>query len=226
MTNNDDIMLIGDLTSDIEVDDDWVLNKIDEVIVESVEKHSALVALNVGKQLRDISRISGLALDKLIYGMHNNWESYNDVNDNFVDVVTSYIDIHTDNVMRYANVWAMFDGNVVPDELREEIQGKNIKDLIPIGLAISQGYDIEQKDWEAIAEAHDLTGVAKVLREDVKNKPPRKGSLQLYMDRTGTIWAFQNEERKFVGSLEVTDEDDVVQKAINRILNGAGVIKA
>jgi len=225
VTNNDDIILIGDLTSDIEIDDDWVFNKIDEVIAESIEKHSALIALRVGTQLREISRVSGLALAKLIYGMRENWETYDDVNDDFEDTVISFIDIHKDNISRYANVWALFDKKLVPEELRETIQDKNIKDLIPVGLAISQGYEIEQEEWEAIAEAHDLTGVAKVLREDVKNKPPRKGSLQLYMDRDGTIWAFQNEERFFVGTLVVADKQDAVQKAINRIINGSGIIK-
>jgi len=225
MTNNDDIMLIGDLTSDIEIDDDWVFNKIDEVIAESIEKHSALIALRVGTQLREISRVSGLALAKLIYGMRENWETYDDVNDDFEDTVIAFIEIHKDNISRYANVWALFDKKLIPKELRETIQNKNIKDLIPVGLAISQGYEIDQEEWEAIAEAHDLTGVAKVLREDVKNKPPRKGSLQLYMDRTGTIWAFQDDKRKFAGSLEIADEDEIVQKAINRILHESGIIK-
>jgi hypothetical protein len=225
MTDHDDIMLLDNINSDVEIDDDWIFNKIDDVIVESVEKRSALIALNVGRQLREISRVSGLALAKLIYGMNGNWESYRDVNDNFVDVVVSYIDIHPDNVMRYAGVWALFEGDTIPDELVEEIKGRNIKDLIPVGLAITQGYEIDQDAWEKIAAAPDYNTVLRTVREDVKNKPPRKGSMQLYMDRSGSLWAFQNDERKFVGSLEINDEDEAVQKAINRIVNGSGILK-
>lgn len=228
MTEHDDIMLINTLNTAVEIEDDWVFHKIDKVLAESVEKHSALIALNVGRQLREISRVSGLALAKLIYGMQLNWDSYTDINiqdDKFEDIVVSYIDIHRDNVLRYANVWALFDKKIVPEELVEHIQQRNIKDLIPVGLAISQGYEIEQDAWEKLADAPDYNTVLRTVREDIKNKPPRKGSLQLYLDRTGTIWAFQDEERKFVGSLEVTDEDEVVQKAINRILNGSGILR-
>lgn len=225
MTEHDDITLIDTLNSSVEIEDDWVFHKIDEVLAESLEKHSALIALNVGRQLREISRVSGLALAKLLYGMKINWENYTDINDNFEDVVISYIDIHKDNVLRYANVWALFAEKLIPEGLVDEIQDRNIKDLIPVGLAITQGYEIDQEAWEKIAAAPDYNTVLRTVREDVKNKPPRKGSLQLYLDRTGTIWAFQDDERKFVGSLEVTDEDEVVQKAINRILNGSGVIR-
>jgi hypothetical protein len=228
MTDNDDIMLLGDLTSDIEVNDDWVFNRIDEVLAESIEKHSALIALNVGRQLREISRVSGLALAKLLYGMKISWEQYTDINtkdDTFEDVVVSYIDIHKDNVMRYANVWALFANKVVPKDLVEEISQRNIKDLIPVGLAITQGYEIDQDAWEKIAAAPDYNTVLRTVREDVKNKPPRKGSLQLLLDRDGTIWAFQDDERYFVGSLEITNEKEVVQKAINRIINGSGILR-
>lgn len=225
MTEHDDITLIDTLNSSVEIEDDWVFHKIDEVLAESLEKHSALIALNVGRQLREISRVSGLALAKLLYGMKINWENYTDINDNFEDVVISYIDIHKDNVLRYANVWALFAEKLIPEGLVDEIQDRNIKDLIPVGLAITQGYEIDQEAWEKIAAAPDYNTVLRTVRKDVKNKPPRKGSLQLYLDRTGTIWAFQDDERKFVGSLEVTDEDEVVQKAINRILNGSGVIR-
>lgn len=225
MTEHDDMMLLGDLSPTVPTDNGWVLNRIDEVIDESVEKHAALIALNVGRQLREISRISGLAVAKLIYGMRENWDKYNDVNDSFEDVVSSYIDIHKDNVSRYANVWALFAENAVPKELEEDIQNRNIKDLIPIGLAISQGYEIEQKEWDKLAAAADYNTVLQVLREDVKNKPPRKGSLQLYMDRSGNIWAFQDEKRTFAGYLEIDDESEAVQKAVNRIISGAGIIR-
>ena len=225
MINTDDIMMIGDLTTTSEPDDKWVFNRIDEILQESVDKHTGLIALNAGRQLREISRVSGLGLAKLIYGMQKNWAEYNDVNDDFEDTVTSYIDIHRDNVLRYANVWALFDQEIVPEELKEEMQTKNIMDLIPVGLAIQQGYEIEQGEWEKIADASNLREVAKVLREDVKHKPPRKSSIQLYMNRDGTLWAFQDEERYFIGSLEINDDQYTVQKAIARILNNSGIIR-
>ena len=224
MTNNDDIMLVGSLDQPIVTDNGWILERIDVIIQESVQKHDAIIALNVCKQLVEISKTSGLALAKALYLIKINWDEY-DVGDEFTNTVLDYTGLHQHTIDRYVSVWAMFANHNVPKDLLEEVIQRNIKDLIPVAKAIEQGYEIEQKDWEAIAEAHDLTGVAKVLREDVKNKPPRKGSLQLYMDRGGTIWAFQNEERFFVGTLVVADKQDAVQKAINRIINGSGIIK-
>ena len=224
MIDHDDIMLIETVEKSIQQEDGWVLKKIDAVIQESVEKHAALIALDVGRQLKKISEVSGLALAKLIYGMQANWGTYQDVNDNFVDTVSSYIGLHIDNVPRYANVWALFAENVIPEELREDIQQRSIKDLIPIGAAINQGYEIEPEAWGKIAGAPDYNTVLQVIREDVKQKPPKSGSMQLYLDRDGTIWAFRNEQRKFVGSLEMSDEDETVQKAANRIISGAGII--
>ena len=224
MTNNDDIMLVGSLDQPIVTDNGWILERIDVIIQESVQKHDAIIALNVCKQLVEISKTSGLALAKALYLIKINWDEY-DVGDEFTNTVLDYTGLHQHTIDRYVSVWAMFANHNVPKDLLEEVIQRNIKDLIPVAKAIEQGYEIDRDNWEAIAEATDFAEVAKIVREDIKQKEPRKGSLQLYMDRTGTIWAFQNDERKFVGSLEVTDEDEVVQKAINRIINGSGIIK-
>lgn len=224
MTDHDDIMLIGSLDQPIATDNGWVLNRIDEVINESVQKHDALIALNVCKQLVEISKTSGLALAKVLYLIRENWDQY-DVGDDFTNTVLSYTGLHHHTIDRYISVWSMFAHEQVPPELTEELKQRNMKELVPVAKAIEQGYEISDENWEAIAEATDFAEVAKIVREDIKQKEPRKGSLQIYMDRGGTLWAFQDGERYFVGSLEVTDDEDAVQKAINRIVSGSGIIK-
>ena len=45
------------------------------------------------------------------------------------------------------------------------------------------------------------------------------------MDRTGALWANTKTDNKFIGSLEIDDESDIVQAAIERIIRSAGVLK-
>lgn len=222
--NDDTLMIIGSLDQPIQTNNGWVLQRIDEIIDESVEKHNAFIALNACKQLVEVSKTSGLALAKALHLTKQHWDAY-DQADEFEAVAYEYLGLHKATVDRYVNVWDMFAGKNIPDELKEEIQQRNIKDLIPVAKALEQGYEIKKDTWQDIADAPDFNTVAKIVREDVKGVAPRSGSLQLYMDSTGTIWAYYNNSKYFVGSLEVDSEDEAVQKSIKRIISGAGVLE-
>lgn len=224
MTDLDDIALIGSLDQPIATDNGWVLERIDAIIQESVQKHDAIIALNVCKQLVEISKTSGLALAKALYLVKKNWDEY-DVGDDFANTVSDYTGLHSATVDRYVLVWKMFADKKVPEQLVEDIQNRNIKELIPIAYAIEDDKEVEDTTWKKIADAENYHEVSNIIREEITHKPPKKGSMQLWLDRSGTIWAFHNDERFFVGSLEVTNEDEVVQKAIHRIVTGGGILK-
>lgn len=221
--NDDTLMIIGSLDQPIQTDNGWVLKRIDEIIDESVEKHNAFIALNACKQLVEVSKTSGMALAKALHLTKQHWDEY-DQADEFESVAYEYLGLHKATVDRYVNVWNMFAGKDVPEELKEEIQQRNIKDLIPVAKALEQGYEIGKDTWRDIADAPDFNTVSKIVREDVKGVAPRKGSLQLYLDDLGTIWAFYNDKKYFVGSLEVDSEDEAVQKSIKRIISGGGIL--
>jgi hypothetical protein len=221
--SDDTLLLFDGLDQSITTDHDWALKRVEEIIQQSVVSRDAYVALNACKSLIQVSKISGLSLAKALYLVKSNWSNY-DIEDEFEDVAYSYIGLHPHTISRYVCLWKAYDKNLIPENVREEIQQQNVKQQIPIAMALEQGYEIDDATWKKLSDAPDLSSVSKILREDVKGQEPRKGSLQLSIDNIGTIWAFAEGNRYFVGSLEVDSDEEFIQKSIERIKKGAGIL--
>jgi hypothetical protein len=224
MSDNDELLLIGDLDSPVPTDNDWVMKKVDEIIKRSIKEKNVYIALNACKELYGVGKVAGLALAKAIYYVNNNWDRYK-VDGKFDEIVYDYIGVHKHTIERYVKVWGIFDKALVPGEFLEDIQQKNVANIIPIANALYQGYDISGEAWEKLIDAPNDQAVRKVIRDDVKNVKSRSNALQLYIDDKGTIWAFHNEKRTFVGSLEVDSDDETVQKAVERIIKNTGMMR-
>lgn len=226
MTNkNDELLTIGQFDQEIDTNDDWLLEKIDAIINEALHKQDVFVALNSCKTLKSIIKTSGIGLSKLLYLIYYYWDEFG-IDDKFDDVVFEYVGLHRHTVERYVKVWGMYAENKIPEEFIKEIQKKNIKDQIPIANALAQGYIISQGNWEELAEAPDYSTVAQIIMEDVKQAEPRKSSLKISIDERGTIWAKKgNESRKFVGSLEIYSDEEIVKMAVQRIIKNSGMLE-
>jgi len=217
--------MIGQFDQEIDVDDGWLLEKIDNIIQEALAKKDVYIALNSCKTLKSIIKTSGIGLSKLLYLIYHYWDEFG-VEDEFEDIVFEYVGLHRHTVERYVRVWGMYAEHKVPKQFMAEIQKKNIKDQIPIANALVQGYTISQENWEALVEAPDYNTVAQIIMEDVKQQESRKSSLKIYVDERGTIWAKKGEApRKFVGSLEIHSDEEIVKMAIQRIIKNTGMLE-
>jgi hypothetical protein len=223
MSNNDELLLIGDLDSPVPADPDWVLKKIDEVIKRSLKEKNVYIALNACKELYGVGKVAGLGLAKAVYYIKKNWDKYK-VDGEFDEIVYDYIGVHKHTIERYVKVWGIFDKSLIPDNYLEEIQQKNVANIIPIANALYQGYEISNAAWDKLVDAPNDQAIRKVIREDVKDVAPRGNALQLYIDDKGTVWAFHQNKRSFVGSLEVDSDDDTIQKAVERIIKNSGMM--
>jgi len=221
---SDELMLISSFDQSVSADTSWVFDQIDQKIRESVEKRSAFIALNICRELKAVGQVAGLGLAKTLYQIKQNWENYDDVGDNFEDTISDYAGINVRTVERYIRVWKMKEDNIVPKELEKDIFDRNIKEIIPIANAINQGYEIEDDEWQELADAPDLNTVGGIMR-DIKGQPPRKSALQIVMDRDGTLNAIQAGEFGYVGFLNVDEDNEVAQKAIARLVSSGGIIK-
>ena len=221
---NDDLLVIGNLDQPIQTNDDWLMNQIDKVMKQSLEQKDVYIALNAGKTMYAIGKAVGKGLAKLLYEVQKNWERYN-INEDYDEIVFDYIGLHKTNVVRYIRVMEMLEENQIPEQYREDIGQRNMRELIPIATTISQGYEIDDDEWEKLVDAPDLSTVSKILREDVKEKPMRKGALALYLDDEGSLWAYQDERRYFVGSLDVQAKEETIKRAIERIVRSAGILQ-
>jgi len=220
--SNDELMLLSSLDQSLSTDNDWVLNRVEEIIAEAVAEKDASKALNLCKTLREISQLSGLGLAKALYLIYKNWENFG-LTDNFENTAYEYLGLNKITVTNYVRIWSMFDEKVVPEEYAEPLMQHNIKDLVPIANTIAQGYELEEHDWEELADAPDFSSV-QIKCRDIKGQPPRKNSLQLFLNPAGEIWAYQQDQRYLVGYLEIETDKETVKKAIERITRAAGIM--
>ena len=224
MSRLDDLMIVTSFDQSIDSRDLSILDRINIIMDEAIEKHDAYIALDVCKTLRQAAKISGLGLAKILYLIYQHWDDF-DVEDAFEDVVYEYVGLHKYTVQKYIKVWGMHQEKIIPAKFEEEIIQKNIGEQIPIANALKQGYKIDEPTWNKLANASDFHEVAKIVREEVKNKPPSVDALRLYLDGLGAIWAYKGNEKKSIGVLNINDEDDIVQQAIQRIINNCGIME-
>jgi hypothetical protein len=218
-----DLILLNGLDQSLPVKDDWILDKVDEIIRDSLEKKDVYYALNSCKALKQIAQLSGIALAKFFYLIKQNWDEY-EIDEDFDEIAFDYVGVHKNTVSTYTRVWQMHEADVIPESVSENIRQRNIKDQIPIALALDQGYNIREDEWEELSNAPDYTTVAAKIRE-IKGKEPRKSALLIYISDDGTITATQEGRSEFVGYLNVDDAGDIAEKAILRLIKSAGVLE-
>lgn len=226
MNDMSELLIVGGLDQPIPTDNSWVFEQIELAIEKALEAHNPDIAINTVGTLYQLAKIAGLGLAKGLYLLKKNWYKFGLGEEEFKVMVYPKVGLHPATIERYIEVWTMFESGDVPLELKEALQQRNIKELIPIAKTVKQGYEIDPEEWEELAEAPDFNTIATIIREDIKGKPPRKGSLILMEDEIGTIWAFLDNERYFVGSLEVKSDDEAVQQSIERIRKNAGIMKS
>lgn len=171
--------------------------------------------------LKNAHERSGVALAWMWYKLKSVWHLF-DIGDTFEDTVSARTGYNVEVIRRYVRVAEMLDS--APDTVAEQLADKGIKALIPIGNAYA-GYDLTDQNWNDLAQT-DPVDIPGYIRDEIKHSEPRKGSIRIWMDRTGSLWVYAgDEERRFVGSLEldVAKEEPSVKKAIERIINSAGI---
>jgi hypothetical protein len=221
---NSELIIISGLDQNLPVDSLELEQRVEEIITQAIEEKDAWKALNVCKTMIEIQQLSGIGLAKALYLIKNNWSVF-DLKETFEDVAFEYFGKHRFTVDRYLAVQEMHEGEFIPNEFRDDIKQMNIKSQIPIAKALEQGVEITDEQWKKLAQAPDFSTVSKIVREDIKGAEPRKGSLMLSLDNVGSIWCFYDGERYFVGSLEVDVDEEVVMKAIKRIIDNSGILR-
>lgn len=220
---NDDLMEINGLDQSLPIDTAPILKKIDEVMQESIERSDVYYALDFGVNLIQMAQLSGMGLAKLVYLIKENWGIF-EIGDNFEDVAYSYLGRSKDTIDRHVRVWGMYEKKLIPEEFKDEIKQKNIKDQIPIATMLSQGIVVDHNDWQDLADAPDHTSVAHAIRK-IKKEEPRKSALLIFISDDGSLTAQQEGVTQYVGFLNIDDAEDIAEKAIQRIIRSVGVLQ-
>jgi hypothetical protein len=218
----DELLVLNGLDQSLPVDDNLMLQRVDEIMDESLREKDPYIALNFGKSLIIVSQLSGIGLAKLFYQMKENWDAY-ERKDDFDEIAYDYVGRTKGTVDRYVRVWKMYEQNLIPKNLSEEIRQKNIKEQIPIANLLAQGYEPDGEEWQELADAPDHASISAKIRE-ITGAEPRKSAILIFMSENGELSAQQEGETQFVGYLDINDAGDIAEKAIQRLLKSAGVL--
>lgn len=191
------------------------LDAVDEIL-ENLNETSDLSGVNSTIQsLLGMQRISGKSLAKILWGTMRWWKAYGEeelTGDTFEDYIYANHGLKPITTHRYINVWDKYEMGLIP----KNIQGRPLKDQIAIASTLN-GYEISKTDWKRLERANNNNEVLAILR-DIKGKPPRKSSLQLYEERDGNITAWKNGQRRHVAWFNSAEEDDeIVREALARL---------
>jgi len=201
-----------------------VFNAIDIVLDNLSATGDLLPVEHTLKALLGVQDISGLALARLLYGLKQWWDSNNmeeKTKDKFEDWCYSIsTKVKPITIQRYVSVWDKYEKGLFTDKIQEH----SLTTQIAISKTLEQGYNISDSEWKKLERAESFSEVGVILRE-VKGQKPKKGSLQIYLERDGSLVVWDENGKYYIGQLNLQDTSDIVCKAINRIVDNSGVIK-
>lgn len=197
-----------------------VLEAVDLVIDDLYQNNDLSKPTQVLNTLEKIGDVAGKAKAKLLFGIHQ-WWMENEKGD-FRDYIKTQSPMSPVVVDRYITVQEQLESGAIP----EDIAVRPMRDLVPIAKTLSHGHTITRKQYDKIAKANNNSEIQSILR-DVKNKAPRKSSMQIYWETDGTLNVWQNGQKVFIGFLDkkAYENVDLARKAINRLLDTSGVIR-
>jgi hypothetical protein len=191
-----------------------------ESVINRLHKTKDLNTVDIAiDTLIGLQHISGKALAKLLWGTRQWWNKTKQ-EDVFEDYLQSRHGLRPITIQRYTLVWEKMQSDLIP----AKVQTRVIRDLIPIAIALDNGYEFSKNTWRKLEFANNNAEVLTILREDVRKKPPRKSSMRIYMERDGTLNVWKDNKMSYVGYLDINNEDENTKKSISRILTNAGII--
>jgi len=199
-----------------------VMERVDDVIVELRQTNSMSKITKAFNAFDEIDKVSGLAKAKLLW----NWELwYKETgqaekrNDEFVDMVESETGFTKTPTKRYIRVWEHIENNNIP----KEIQTRRMDDLIKIATVLSHGFEISKEQWKELERAATPSDVSETLRK-VTGKEPKKSGIQIVLGCDGSLNAFKDNKKYYIGFLDMSD-DEVVTKVRQRIIDTVGIME-
>lgn len=197
-----------------------MFSAIDGVVEELNQTGNIQKATQVVSTLEHISKVTGHVKAKLLHGM-DFWYRNNKPDDDFADyIISTTIIKNRKTVLEYVNVWEQIEQERIP----KNIQERPMRDLVPIANMLAQGFEPSKAEWGKINLAANSSELSEVIRA-VKGEKPRKSGMTIQLERDGSLYAFKDNKRVYVGYLDLTEQDDLLLKAIERILDGAQIIR-
>ena len=207
--------------------DKKIFDMVDEIVEQSVVQGDIQPAMSLGKSLRRSIQANGLALAKLLYRVKETWEILGDDNDLY-EVIYAEMGVASETAHKYTNMWgAIFANPEIPDEIKEQLQGKPIKALLLLTAAAREG-DIDKETWEKVSDAATSSEMRNIVRDLRGDRTSSGAAITLELNMTsGMLYARKGEMSEVVGVLNVDlrGESDMIEAAIARIVKNCSIME-
>jgi len=199
-----------------------MFSAIDSVVDELESTGDIQKATSALVALEKLENVSGHAKARLLYGMWL-WWLENNSEKPFADYIESRgSETKKVTVDRYITV----QHRIGTGEIPEDVAKLPMRSLVPIAKTLSHGYKITRSQFDKIIKANNSREIEDILR-GIKNKEPRKSAMTIQWERDGTLNAWKDNKKSFLGWLdkEAYASNELAQKAINRILDNTGIMR-
>lgn len=215
----------GVLDQALPIEYDSILDDIQETLYDIIDSEQdneskANRALDVVVEMKQKVEKHGRAVVMALGIIEENWPSFG-LDEEFIDYAFEKSGLHRHSIERYVKLYKSY-------KTHPALIDKPLKAAIPISNKLAQGFEFSDETWQKLDEAPDYQTVSSILSDYTGGSGERKNQLNLWMDRSGALWAYtKDDQRFFVGSLEVAvaKENPVIEKAIERITKNSGVLK-
>jgi hypothetical protein len=223
--DNDLLIFGGGLDQSLPTDNEYlhVHNRVAHAIDEAISEGDLDKATDITRKMIKVAKVANKELSHILYNLNASWNVFK-TTEPFLEWAHREVGFHKHTIERYIRVESLLISDRIEPDIKKELSDRNLTELFPIANMIEQGYEPTRDQWEDILSQPDASSIRQSVRE-IKEELPRATALILYLEETGTIWAIKDNVRKFVGSLELTDENEIVKHAIERITRNAGMLR-
>lgn len=199
-------------------------NEVDEVIEKSLLVGLPDAALQYGWELIAGGHLSGLKLCKLLYELTEMWPRFN-TDDDIRDAVFKGMGVPPETYRKYEGVWrSIFANENIDKRVRDALRNKPMRGLIGIAAAARSG-EFSEENWNELVAAHDVASILAV-RDKVRHiDRDQSDRLTIVLERDGRLVARQQGDVEEVGFLAVGAGVGLVQAAVRRIIEAAGIVE-
>lgn len=210
-------------------DDMNIFEDVDVIVSRAVTIGDPLIALDYGKELVKDMQVKGVALAKLLYRLKQNWNLFEVAG--FEGTLTEVAELHLgrseETVKKYIRMWeSVFENNSIPQDVKNKLMGRPIGDLILLTAVAREGNGDE---LALLADASDRNSLRNLIRRVRGEQTSTKTAIHINLAMRsgqhpiGTLYAFQDGIKYMIGYLNVESDEDVVSRAIARIVGSARI---
>jgi len=213
---SDELFFINDKETSIQ----QALESVENLLMKIEDTDDFNLGADVLRSMYAAGRAIGHSMVKLCYGMFSIWEASGRDMEQFWGYMQDNTPLKRITIERYIKAW---DAYLELGDTR--LLTRPTKDLVALGSAMSQGYEVSQEDVEKLLETKSNGEFLGTIRE-IKGAEPRKNSITLYLETDGTINAWTKDGVVYVGYLDTKGaiNNDILDKCITRITRSSGLI--